>query len=65
MFFYVCGEVVNTTAQLHSVKSEVRFCARSNSADGVLEICNGKKLRQWSQLKVRLNALRQAAIPQT
>ena len=32
------GVVVITTAQLHSTKSEVRFCAGSNPAHGVLEI---------------------------
>ena len=38
------GVVVITTAQLHSTKSELRFCAGSNSACGVLEIRDGEDL---------------------
>ena len=33
------GSVVITTAQLHSTKPELRFCAGSNPARGVSEIC--------------------------
>ena len=44
MFIYRCGVVVITTAQLHSTKSELRFCAGSNPACGVLEICDGEYL---------------------
>ena len=36
--------VVTTTAQLHSTKPELRFCAGSNPACGVLEICDGEDL---------------------
>ena len=36
--------VVITTAQLHSAKSDVRFCAGSNPVLGVSEICNGENL---------------------
>ena len=36
--------VVITTAQLPSAKSDVRFCAGSNPARGVSEICNGENL---------------------
>ena len=36
--------VVITTAQLHSTKPELRFCAGSYPARGVLEICNGESL---------------------
>ena len=36
------GVVVITTAQLHSTKSELRFCAGSNPARGVSEICDGE-----------------------
>ena len=32
---------VITTGQLHSTKSEPMYCAGSNSACGVSEICNG------------------------
>ena len=38
------GVVVITTAQLHSTKPELRFCAGSNPARGVSEICNGEDL---------------------
>ena len=36
--------VVITTAQLHSTKSEPRFCAGSNPPPSVLEICDGEGL---------------------
>ena len=36
--------VVITTAQLHSTKSELRFCAGSNPARGVSEIRDGEDL---------------------
>ena len=39
-----CGVVVITTAQLHSTKPELRFCAGSNPARGVSEICDGEDL---------------------
>ena len=38
------GVVVTTTAQLHSTMSELRFCAGSNPARGVSEICDGEDL---------------------
>ena len=38
------GVVVITTAQLHSTKLELRFCAGSNPARGVSEIRNGEDL---------------------
>ena len=40
--FWHGGAVVITTAQLHSMKPELRFCTGSNPTCGVLEICNGK-----------------------
>ena len=36
--------VVNTTAKLHSTKSELSFCADSNPARGVSEIRDGEYL---------------------
>ena len=45
--------VVITTAQLHSTKSELRFCAGSNPACGVSEICDSENLWQWSRLEIR------------
>ena len=38
------GAVVITTAQLHSTKPELMFCAGSNPACGVLEIRDGEDL---------------------
>ena len=41
----VCrGVVVITTPQLYSTKPELRFCAGSNRACGVSEICDGEDL---------------------
>ena len=39
-----CGVVVITTAQLHSTKPELRFCAGSNPARGVSKIRDGEDL---------------------
>ena len=50
------GVMVITTAQLHSTKPELRFCAGSNLASGVSEIRDGEDLWQWSWLEIRLNA---------
>ena len=36
--------VIITTAQLHPTKPELRFCAGSNPACSVPEICNGGDL---------------------
>ena len=41
---WCCGVVVITTAQLHSTKPELRFCAGSNPAHGVSEIRDGEDL---------------------
>ena len=57
-------KVVITTAQLHSTKPGLRFCAGSNPARGVFEIHNGEDLWQWSRLEIRLNAFRRSTIPQ-
>ena len=38
------GLVVITTAQLHSTKPELRFCAGSNPAHAVSEIRDGEDL---------------------
>ena len=58
------GIVVITTAQLHSTKPEIRFCAGSNLARGVSEIRDGEDLWQWSRLEIRLNVFRRSTIPQ-
>ena len=58
------GVVVITTAQLHATKPELRFCAGSNPACGVLEIRDDEDLWQWSRLEIRLNAFRRLTIPQ-
>ena len=44
MFLWHCDVVVNTTAQLHSTKPELRFRAVSNPASGVSETCDGEDL---------------------
>ena len=62
--FRRCGVVVITTAQLHSTKPELRFCAGSNPARGVSEIRDGEDLPQWSRLEIRLNAFLRSTIPQ-
>ena len=41
---FIRGVVVITTAQLHSTKAELRFCAGSNPARGVSEIRDGEDL---------------------
>ena len=56
--------VVNTTTQLHSTKPELRFCAGSNSAYDMLEICDGEDLWQWSRLEIKLHTFCHSAIPQ-
>ena len=45
------GIVVITTAQLHSTKPELRFCAGSNPACGVWEICDGEDSSNGSEWK--------------
>ena len=52
------GVVIITTAQLHSTKPKLSFCAGSNPARGVSEIGNGEDLWQWSRREIRLNPLR-------
>ena len=68
VWWFQCGEgysaVVITTAQLHSTKPKLRFCAGSNPARGVLEIHDGEDLWQWSRLEIRLNAFGRSSIPQ-
>ena len=58
------GIVVITTAQLHSTKPEIRFCAVSNPARDVSEIRNGENVWQWSELKIKLSAFCRSTIPQ-
>ena len=41
---FLRGVLVITTAQLHSTKPELRFCAGLNPARGVSEICDGEDL---------------------
>ena len=48
------GVVVFATAQLHSSKPELRFCAGSNPARVVSDIRDGEDLWQWSWLEIRL-----------
>ena len=44
VYFWHRGVVVINTAQLHSTKPELRFCAGSNPARGVSEIRDGEDL---------------------
>ena len=60
-----CGVVVTTTAQLHSTKPELRFCAGSNPARGVSEIRDGENLWQWSRLEIRLETFRAKCFDRT
>ena len=47
------GVVVISTAQLHSTKPELRFCAVSKPARGVLVIRDGGHLRQSEAVEKR------------
>ena len=58
------GVVVITTAQLHSTKTGLGFCAGSNPGRGVFEIHDGWDLWQWSWLEIMLNAFLRSTIPQ-
>ena len=58
------GIMFITTAQLYSTKPEFSFCAGSNRARGVLEICDGEDLWQWSRLEIKLNTFRRSIIPE-
>ena len=58
------GVVVIITAQLHSTKPELRFCAGSNPVHGLSEIRDGEDLLQWSRLEIRVNAFRRSTRPQ-
>ena len=51
-------------AQLYSTKPELRFCAVSNHARGVLEIQSREDLWQLLQLEINLNAFCLSTIPQ-
>ena len=56
--------MVITTAQLHSNKPELRFCAGSNPARGVSEVRDDADPWQWSRLEIRLIVFRPSTIPQ-
>ena len=56
--------MVITTAQLHSIKPELRFCASLNLAHDVSEIRDGEDLWQCSRLEIKLNTFRRSTIPQ-
>ena len=56
--------LVVSTAQLHSTKPELKFCAGSNPARGVSEIRDGEDLWRRSRLEIKLNAFRRSTIPQ-
>ena len=56
--------VVITTAQLHSFKPELRFCASSNPVHGVTQIRDNEDLWRWSRLELTLNVFRRSNTPQ-
>ena len=58
------GTVVFTVAQLHSTKSELKFCTSSNTSYGVSEICDSENLWQWFWLEIKINAFRRSIILQ-
>ena len=51
-----CGEVVMTITQLNSPRPELKLCRASNSACGVLKICDGENFWQQYQLEIHINA---------
>ena len=61
---WFCGVVIITTAQLHSIKPELRFCTGSNPACEMLEVRDGEDFWQWSQLRKSLNSFCWWTIPQ-
>ena len=64
MLWWCCDVVVITTAQPHSTKAELRFCADSNPARSVLEIRDDERIYDESQFEIRLNAFRRTTTPQ-
>ena len=59
-----CGTVVViTTAQLHSTKLELRFCAGSNPAHDVSDIRDNEDLWQLPLLEIKLNTFRRSILP--
>ena len=56
-------EVV-TNAKHHSSKPELMFCARSNPARDVSEICDGEDPIEWSWLEIRLKVFLCSTTPQ-
>ena len=51
------GLVVIMNVQLHSTKSELRFCAFSNLVCSVLVICDGENLWQRCRLEINTKCL--------
>ena len=64
LYNWRCGVVVIATAQLHSTKPELRFCAGPNLVCGMPKIRDGEDLCQWPRLEIRLNAFCRSTIPQ-
>ena len=58
------GVAVITTVQHHSPTPGLSFCTSSNPGHGLLEICGGENLWQWSWLEIRLKAFIWSTIPQ-
>ena len=64
VFSWRCGVVVITIAQLHSIKTELKFCAGLNPACRMSEIHYNENLWQWSLLEIRLNPFHPSIIPE-
>ena len=63
-FSYTMKREYCTTAQLHSTKPELRFCAGSNPVCSMLETRDVEDLWQWSRLEIRQNTFHQSTISQ-
>ena len=52
------------TAQIYSIKPQIRFCAGLNPSCGVLEIFHGRNLWQLFWMEIKLTIFRWSIIPQ-
>ena len=62
IWFHVVAVI--TSEELYSTKPELRFCAGSNPACSMSEICSGGDLWQWSWLELRRNTFSWSTIYQ-
>ena len=64
MIYAIVGIVGWRRGVVLITKFELMFCSGSNSACGVLEICNGENLQYLSQLQIRYNTFCRSTIPE-